>query len=85
MTENPGENITMAHGCLAPQRNWEDGWNMMGHLFHENPQDATEGFTEELKDALGTSNGDDNLVNLVSRSKKDWDFIEKNTHLYQVC
>ena len=74
----------VAFGCLAPQSDWNNGWTMMEHLFYENSQAAIEFLTEELRDALGDSTDHENLVDVLSRCKKDWDFIEKFTLLYQV-
>ena len=75
---------TTATGCLAPQTDWNDGWDMMDHLFHENLQQATEWFTDVLKDSLKDSNDLEKLDDLINQCSKDWDFIEKFTHLYPV-
>nr|CAH0110281.1 unnamed protein product [Daphnia galeata] len=75
---------TTATGCLAPQTDWNDGWDMMDHLFHENLQQATEWFTDVLKDSLKDSNHLEKLDDLINQCSKDWDFIEKFTHLYQI-
>lgn len=83
MTGKTGEDITVAPGCLAPQMNFNDGWNTMGRLFHECSREAIDSFMNDIKDALEISN-DDQSVDLVSQCNKNWDFIEKYTHLYQV-
>ncbi len=84
MSGKPQGDLTTAPGCLAPQTDWNDGWDMMDHLFHENSQQATEWFTDVLKDSLEDSNDLKNLGDVIHQCSKDWDFIEKFTHLYQV-
>ncbi|EFX74459.1 hypothetical protein DAPPUDRAFT_307302 [Daphnia pulex] len=84
MSGKPQGDLTTAPGCLAPQTDWNDGWDMMDHLFHENSQQATEWFTDVLKDSLEDSNDLKNLDDVIHQCSKDWDFIEKFTHLYQI-
>ena len=81
MTDTPGAEMTVAPGCLAPQADWNNGWKTMEHLFRVNVQQASERITEELLDA-----GDSHqpLGDFLDEHKKDWEFIEQFTHLYQV-
>ena len=76
--------LTTAPGCLAPQTDLNDGWDIMDHLFQENAQQASEWFKNVLKDSLEELNDLQTLSDVINQCSKDWDFIEKFPHVYQV-
>ncbi|XP_057371018.1 sec1 family domain-containing protein 2-like isoform X1 [Daphnia carinata] len=84
MTTEPQGDLTTAPGCLAPQMDWNDGLEMMDHLFHDTQEQATEWFTAMLNDSLEDTNDFDKLSDLISHCNKNWDYIERFTHLYQI-
>lgn len=59
---------TRAPGSLAPESNWEKAMDVMQQLIHKPAVQAS----EKIAHQTATMNHD------------DWDFIEKDTHLYQV-
>ncbi len=83
MTNKSAGDLTAAHGCLAPQTEWNNGWKMMEHLFYDNSPKAVDLFTEEIREVLQDST-DHLLADIINRCSRDWEFIEKFTHLYQV-
>lgn len=85
MTNKVAGDLTAAPGCLAPQTDWNNGWKMMEHLFYYNSPKAVELLTEEIREVLQDSTDHDQLLaDVINRCSKDWEFIEKFTHLYQV-
>lgn len=84
MTTEAQGDLTTAAGCLAPQTNWNDGLEMMDHLFHKTEEQATQWITAMLKSSLEDSDDLDELADLISHYNQNWDCIETFTHLYQV-
>ena len=83
LTKNSKEDLTTVCGCLAPQINFNESWDSMEHLFHEQSDEAIPFFIGELKKASVNSSVDD-LAELVNQCDGNWDFIEKFPHLFQV-
>lgn len=81
LSDKPGQDLTVAPGCLAPQSDWEAGWKTMDHLFGLSPQKGAERVAEEL---LEVGESHQPLVDFLDQHNNDLEFIEQFTHLYQV-
>ena len=77
--------FTRAPGSIAPESDWQNGWNRMDQLIHQPAAEATQTIISDLKRTAPVPEGVDQVEDILKRAfVDDWQLIEGNSHLYQV-
>ena len=77
--------FTRAPGSLAPESDWQEGWDRMEQLILQPAGEAAQKIIGDVKRIVPVADGVDQVEDILKRAfNDDWQLIEKHTHLYQV-
>jgi len=78
--------FTRAPGSLAPESDWQEGWDRMEQLILQPAGEAAQKIIGDVKRIVPVADGVDQVEDILKRAfNDDWQLIEKHTHLYQVA